>query len=79
MFRIYKNDGTQVVEGESPLAITGLEPETVVAAGDYQAVRVVDGTESEKVDVPGFTTLAEEPAQLNAVIAGKPTKNSTAE
>ena len=78
MFRIYKKDGTKVAEGESPLAITGLEPETVVAAGDYQAVRVVGEIESAKVDIPAFTTLTEqEPALLNLGQDDKPTKSNT--
>lgn len=56
-FRIYKGTA-KVVEGASPLTITGLEPETAVTAGTYQAVRMVDDVESEKVDIPAFTTLA---------------------
>lgn len=56
MFRIYK-DNDVIVEGESPLAITGLEPNTNVSEGEYQAVRVEDDRESERVDIPAFTTL----------------------
>src|SRR5690625_2359674 len=56
MFRIYKGDEV-VVEGESPLNITGLEPNTAVSAGEYEAVRVEDDRESERVDIPAFTTL----------------------
>lgn len=56
MFRIYKND-TVVAEGESPLSITGLNPDTNVSGGEYQVVRVEDDKESEKVDIPAFKTL----------------------
>ncbi len=57
MFRIYKDDEI-VVEGESPLEITGLDPDTDVAKGEYQAVRVEeDKEESERVGVPAFKTL----------------------
>ncbi|WP_342512258.1 putative Ig domain-containing protein [Sporosarcina sp. FSL K6-1522] len=55
-FKIYKG-ATMVKEGVSPLAITGIAPNTAVAKGDYQAVRVLDGKESAKVDIPAFTTL----------------------
>ncbi len=58
MFRIYQGDN-MVVEGESPLTITGLEPETEVAEGEYQAVRVDGDKESDRLDIPAFTTLAE--------------------
>lgn len=56
-FKISKKDGTLVAEGASPLAITGLAADTVVAAGDYVAVAVENGKESEPVDIPGFTVL----------------------
>lgn len=56
MFRIYK-DNVVVVEGESPLTITGLEPDTQVSEGEYQVVRVEDEKESERVNVPPFKTL----------------------
>lgn len=59
MFKIYKNDEV-IAESESPLAITGLQPNTDVTEGEYQAVRVEGDKESARVDVPGFTTLAEE-------------------
>lgn len=59
-FRIYKKDGTKVTEGVSPLFITGIASDTAIAKGDYQAVRVVNNTESTKVDIPAFTTLAEQ-------------------
>ncbi|MEK5038772.1 putative Ig domain-containing protein [Sporosarcina sp. FSL K6-3457] len=55
-FRIYKG-GSMVVEGVSPLAITGLLPDTTVANGEYQVARVESGKESAKVDIPAFTTL----------------------
>lgn len=56
MFRIYQGDSV-VAEGESPLAITGIAPNTSVPAGEYQATRVEDDRESERVDIPAFTTL----------------------
>jgi len=55
-FKIYKDDEV-VAEGESPLTITGINPNTDVAKGDYQAVRVEDEEESERVDIPAFKTL----------------------
>lgn len=56
MFKIYKGNDV-VVEGESPLTITGINPNTDVAAGDYQVVRVDGDKESERVDIPAFKTL----------------------
>lgn len=77
-FRIYKKDGTKVVEGASPLVITGIAADTAVAKGDYQAVRVTNGVESSKVDIPPFTTLsAQEPASLKLDQTDKPTKSNT--
>lgn len=55
-FKIYQGEDV-VVEGESPLEINGIEPNTDVAAGEYQAVRVEDDRESERVDIPAFKTL----------------------
>lgn len=55
-FKIYKDDEV-VAEGESPLTITGINPNTDVAKGDYQAVRVEGDEESERVDIPAFKTL----------------------
>lgn len=55
-YKIYKGD-TVVVEGESPLVITGIAPNTGVAAGTYQAVRVDGEKESARVDIPAFKTL----------------------
>lgn len=56
-FKIYKKDGTKVVEGASPLSITGIAANTQVVKGDYQAARVSGETESAKVDIPAFKTL----------------------
>ncbi|WP_313430021.1 putative Ig domain-containing protein [Siminovitchia terrae] len=56
MFKIYKGNDV-VVEGESPLTITGINPNTDVAAGEYQAVRVDGDRESARVDIPAFKTL----------------------
>lgn len=56
MFRIYKDDEI-VVEGESPLTIIGIEPNTDIEKGEYQAVRVEDDKESERVNIPEFATL----------------------
>lgn len=58
-FRIYNGD-TKVVEGASPLTITGLEPATEVADGEYKATRVQNGKESAKVDIPAFTVKTAE-------------------
>lgn len=55
-FRIYKGDSV-IVEGESPLAISNLAPNTSVARGEYQATRYDGEKESERVDVPAFQTL----------------------
>lgn len=65
-FKIYKKDGTKVVEGASPLTITGIAADTQVAKGDYKAVHVVDDIESAKVDIPAFkTTAAQAPASMS--------------
>ena len=71
MFRIYKND-EMVVEGESPLTITGIEPDTQVVKGTYQAVRVENEEESERVDVPAFKTL---PIKVTSVTVAPKTNN----
>src|SRR5690625_7004385 len=55
-FKIYKGDAV-VVEGESPLTITGVAPNTNVARGEYKVTRVDGERESEKVDIPSFKTL----------------------
>lgn len=55
---LYKKDGTLVAtgaRGTKLVTLTGLNPGTQVAAGDYQ-VAFSDGTSvSAKVDVPAFT------------------------
>lgn len=56
MFKIYKGEDV-IAEGESPLTITGIDPDTDVAEGEYQAVRVEGEEESERVDIPAFKTL----------------------
>ena len=71
MFRIYKNDEL-IVEGESPLTITGIEPDTQVVEGTYQAVRVEDEKESERVDIPAFKTL---PIKVTSVTVAPKTNN----
>ena len=73
MFKIYKGDSV-VVEGESPLTITGINPNTDIVAGEYQAVRVEDDRESERVDIPAFKTL---PIAVTGVTLSP--KNSSAE
>ncbi|ELU9030109.1 hypothetical protein SD642_002992, partial [Enterococcus faecalis] len=50
-YRIYKGS-EKVVEGASPLTITGLDAGAKVAAGTYHIVRVQDEKESEKVAIP---------------------------
>ncbi|MEB7428386.1 hypothetical protein NGC25_14080 [Enterococcus faecalis] len=54
-FRIYKGE-EEVISGSSPLTINGLEQNISVVSGEYQAVRIVDGKESERVDIPAFKT-----------------------
>lgn len=71
-FKIYKGD-TVVAEGESPLAITGINPNTDVAAGDYKAVRVEDDRESERVDIPAFKTM---PIAVTGVTLSPKTSNA---
>lgn len=73
MFKIYKGDSV-IVEGESPLTITGIAPNTDVAKGEYQAVRVEDDKESDRVDIPAFKTL---PIDVTGVTISP--KTSTAE
>ena len=55
-FKIYKEDMV-IVEGASPLSITGVAANTQISAGTYKATRVKDNKESDKVDIPGFKTL----------------------
>ena len=56
-FRIYKGE-EKIVEGSSPLTITGLEPSTIVSQGTYQVTRVLGERESTRTDLPFFTTLS---------------------
>lgn len=56
MFKVYKGNDV-IVEGESPLEIIGINTNTEVSEGEYQVVRVEDDRESERVDIPAFTTL----------------------
>jgi hypothetical protein len=72
-FKIYKGD-TAVAEGESPLTITGVAPNTDVAAGEYQATRIDGDRESDRVDIPAFKTL---PIAVTGVTLSP--KTSTAE
>ncbi|EUJ34274.1 Ig-like domain-containing protein [Brochothrix campestris] len=72
-FKIYKGDDV-IAEGESPLAITDVNPNTEVAEGSYKATRVVNDKESEKVDIPAFKTLAINPTAValdKTTVAGK--------
>ena len=66
--KVYKNGevvGSQVanVDGATTVTITGLEADTTYPAGTYKVAFANDSGESEKVDVPEFTTTApaEEP------------------
>ncbi|HFD1713502.1 TPA: hypothetical protein QFL08_000225 [Enterococcus faecium] len=82
IFKIYKKDGTKVVEGASPLTITGIAANIQVVKGDYQAVRVTNDVESAKVDIPAFKTLPEqEPETPGFDPEGdvKPTNDNTVE
>ncbi|EPF4504423.1 phage tail protein [Enterococcus faecalis] len=72
-FKIYKGED-EIVSGPSPLAITGLEPDTAVPAGEYQATRVSNDKESDRVDIPAFKTL---PIAVTGLSISP--KNSTAE
>lgn len=74
MFKIYKGE-TVITEGESPLSITGLDPNTDVAEGEYQAVRFEDEKESERVDIPAFKTL---PINVTGVELSPKTSSSDA-
>jgi hypothetical protein len=59
-FKIYKKEGSEVSEGASPLAITGLAPGTEVVKGGFVAVAVEGDRISEPVDIPAFTVPAVE-------------------
>ena len=63
-FRIYKGE-TVITEGESPLSITGIAPNTAVSSGDYEVVRIDGERESERVDIPSFETLPIEVTDVN--------------
>lgn len=73
-FKIYKGEDV-VTEGESPLEITGIEPNTDVATGEYQVVRVEGDKESDKVDIPAFKTL---PIMVTGVSLSPKTSNAEA-
>ena len=55
-FVISKKDGSKVVEGASPLTITGLTANTQYNKGDFVAQRKVGEALSAKVDLPAFKT-----------------------
>lgn len=58
-----KGNDTAIATGDATSAtITGLTAGTVVATGDYQVAYVDGNQSSDKVDVPGFTVLAANPA-----------------
>src|SRR5690625_1813845 len=71
MFRIYKGDSV-VVEGDSPLTITGIAPNTDVEKGEYQVVRFDGDNESDRVDIPAFKTL---PIEVESVTVTPKTNN----
>ena len=61
--KVYKNGevvGSQVAstEGATTVTITGLEADTTYPAGTFKVAFANDSGESEKVDVPEFTTTA---------------------
>ncbi|KRM54616.1 Ig-like domain-containing protein [Lacticaseibacillus sharpeae] len=66
-----KGEDTPLVTSgdDGKAAITGLSPETAVAAGDYQAALTDGNKYGDKVDVPAFTTLPDYAAKGTA--AGK--------
>ncbi len=66
--KVYQNGevvGSQVAnaDGATTVTITGLEAGTTYAKGDFKVAFANDSGESEKADVPEFTTTApaEEP------------------
>lgn len=67
--KVYSNGevvGTQVAnqDGATTVSITGLEAGTTYAKGDFKVAFANDSGESEKIDVPEFTTTAsEEPSE----------------
>ena len=59
--KVYKNGevvGSQVANGDgaTTVTITGLEADTTYPAGTYKVAFANDSGESDKVDVPEFTT-----------------------
>ena len=74
---IYKDDA-KVVEGkigETDVALTGIEPGTSVANGDYKAA-FSDGTrESDRVDVPAFNVPDKTTTTTTTTV--KPTTTTT--
>lgn len=57
-FRIIKGEEV-VVEGASPLVISGIAPNTEVTAGTYKAIRLAENENelnSDPVDIPAFKT-----------------------
>lgn len=73
-YKIYKG-AAMVVEGASPLAITGIAPNTTVASGEYKVSRVDGTNESAKVDIPTFKTL---PISVTGVAFNPKTSNAVA-
>lgn len=77
-----KGEDTPVAQGDGSATLTGLAPETDVAAGDYQAA-LFDGTNyGNKVDVPAFKTLPDYAANGKAAgatdgAAGKPAADNS--
>ena len=70
-FKIYKGDDV-VAEGASPLEIKGIGANKSIAKGTYQAVRVENKKESERVDIPAFKTL---PIKVTGVTVSPKTNN----
>ena len=73
--KVYKNGevvGSQVAnnDGDTTVSITGLEAGTTYPAGTFKVAFSNDSGESDKVDVPEFTTTApaeeEPPAEPEA-------------
>ena len=70
-FKIYKGDDV-VAEGASPLEIKGIGANKSIAKGTYQAVRVENEKESERVDIKAFKTL---PIKVTGVTVAPKTNN----
>lgn len=60
VFNVYTKDGTKVLSGvKSPAVVTGLSGGITHVKGSLQVTAIDDDKpESEKVDVPEFTTQA---------------------